>query len=441
MPRPLYTSLLYLLTPLILLRLWLRGRKAPAYRRRIRERFGWIPRLPADRPVFWVHAVSVGETLAAVPLVKALQRQYPGHRILVTTMTPTGSDRVRAVFGDSVAHVYAPYDLPGAVRRFLGRTQPELLIVMETELWPNIVAACERRGIPVLLANARLSDKSAHGYARLGGLTRTMLARLAAVAAQAEPDGLRFCRLGLPEDRLVITGNIKFDLDIGNELQQRAGVLRKEWQRGESPRPVWLAASTHAGEDEIVLTAHRALLEHFPDLLLVLVPRHPERFDPVFELCRREGFAVARRSQADFSADCQVLLGDTMGELLAFYGACDIAFVGGSLVPNGGHSLIEPAAWRKPVLSGPHLFNFAEVTSQLQAADALLLCEDFGRIATAVGRLLRNPEEARQRGEWAWRVAESNRGALQRLLGVVNDLIERRTGSPAEWGRENHRAP
>lgn len=440
MPRLLYTSLLYLLTPMILLRLWRRGRTAPAYRRRVRERFGWIPPLPADRPVLWVHAVSVGETLAAVPLVKALQQRHSKYRILVTTMTPTGSDRVRAALGDSVAHFYAPYDLPGAVRRFLRRAQPRLLIVMETELWPNIVAACADRDIPVLLANARLSEKSARGYARLRGLTRTMLTRLATVAAQAQADGQRFRQLGLPDERLLITGNIKFDLDISDELEQRANRLRKEWQGGRS-RPVWLAASTHAGEDEIILAAHRDLLERFPNLLLVLVPRHPERFESVFELCRREKVSVARRSQQSLPDGCQVLLGDTMGELLVFYGACDIAFVGGSLVASGGHSLIEPAAWRKPVLAGTHLFNFAEVSNQLQAADALLLCQDAGEIASAVGRLLENPVAMRQRGERAWQVAESNRGALQRLLGVVDSLIEHRTGSLPTKGRGSRPEP
>lgn len=431
MPRLLYTLLLYVLTPFILLRLWLRGRRAPAYRRRIRERFGWVTALPADRPVLWVHAVSVGETLAAVPLVQALQRDYPDHQLMVTTMTPTGSERVRAAFGDRVAHVYAPYDLPGAVRRFLNRVHPRVLVVMETELWPNLVAACARRDIPVVLANARLSEKSARGYGRLGGLTRAMLARLSAVAAQAEADGERFRAIGLPRDRLVITGNIKFDVTLTGAMGADAAAMRAAWQPGDSPRPVWLAASTHEGEDEIVLAAHQRLLAEFPRLLLVLVPRHPERFERVFTLCRQQGLSVARRSSADAVADCQVLLGDTMGELLTFYGACDIAFVGGSLVPSGGHSLIEPAAWEKPVLSGPHLFNFAEVTRQLQAADALLICDDAEALTAQVGRLLRDAGEARGRGERAGSVVASNRGALQRLLVVVKGFIDRCTETPA----------
>lgn len=428
MPRLLYSSFLYVLTPFILLRLWLRGRRAPAYRRRIRERFGWIEALPADRPVLWVHAVSVGETLAAVPMIKALQKDYPAHRVVVTTMTPTGSERVRAAFGDEVIHVYAPYDLPGAVRRFLNRVHPQLLIVMETELWPNIVAACARREIPVVLANARLSEKSARGYARLGELTRSMLGRLSAVAAQAGADGERFCELGLPRDRLVITGNIKFDISLSHTMRVEAQAVRDSWQAADLARPVWLAASTHEGEDEVVLATHRQLLAEFPDALLVLVPRHPERFERVFELCQQQDFAVARRSHKASPVGCQVLLGDTMGELLTFYGACDIAFVGGSLVPSGGHSLIEPAAWGKPVLAGPHLFNFAEVSSQLAAADALWLCNDAGELTESVGRLMRDAVEAQQRGTRARGVVESNRGALQRLLAVVTGFIDRRRG-------------
>lgn len=441
MPRLLYSSLLYVLTPFILLRLWLRGREAPAYRRRIRERFGWIAALPADRPVVWVHAVSVGETLAAVPMVKALQKDYPNHRMVVTTMTPTGSERVQAAFGDQVIHVYAPYDLPGAVRRFLNRVRPDVLIVMETELWPNIVATCAGRNIPVVLANARLSEKSARGYARVGRLTGAMLGRLSAVAAQAEADGERFCELGLPRDRLVITGNIKFDITLTHGMRVEAQAVRTSWQGAGVARPVWLAASTHEGEDEVVLAAHQQLLAEFPDTLLVLVPRHPERFERVFELCQQQGFSVARRSRSDSPADCQVLLGDTMGELLTFYGACDIAFVGGSLVPNGGHSLIEPAAWGKPVLSGPHLFNFADVSSQLAAADALWLCDDAGQLTERVGRLIRDADEAQQRGVRACGVVESNRGALQRLLAVVRGFIDRRIGKPQGSDRGSSRAP
>lgn len=441
MPRLLYSSLLYVLTPFILLRLWLRGRRAPAYRRRIRERFGWIAALPEDRPVLWVHAVSVGETLAAVPMIKALQRDYPDHRMVVTTMTPTGSERVQAAFGDQVTHVYAPYDLPGAVRRFLNRVRPEVLIVMETELWPNIVAACARRDIPVVLANARLSEKSARGYARLGALTHTMLARLRAVAAQAEADGERFSTLGLPRDRLAITGNIKFDITLTHVMRVEAEAVRDAWQTADRFRPIWLAASTHEGEDEVVLAAHRRVLAEFPDTLLVLVPRHPERFERVFELCQEQGFSVARRSLADSPAGCQVLLGDTMGELLTFYGACDIAFVGGSLVPNGGHSLIEPAAWGKPVLSGPHLFNFAEVSQQLEAADALLLCDDAEQLSLTVGGLIRDADEAQQRGVRARGVVESNRGALQRLLALIKAVIDPRTGTPTGSGPGNSQAP
>lgn len=430
MPRLLYTALLYLLTPVILARLWLRGRQAPAYRRRIAERFGWIPDMAEGKPLLWVHAVSVGETLAAVPLVKALRDRYPDKRILVTTMTPTGSERVRAALGSEVEHVYAPYDFPGAVARFLRRTRPEALIIMETELWPNTVAACRRRDIPVLLANARLSEKSAKGYRRLGGLTRQLLSSLHCVAAQADADGERFVALGLPRERLTVTGNIKFDLELSQELRERAQQLQSRWRGEHNPRPIWLAASTHAGEEQEILAANKQLLASFPNLLLVLVPRHPERFDEVFSLCRRQGLATARHSLGELPEGQQVLLGDTMGELLAFYGACDVAFVGGSLQPVGGHSLIEPAAWCKPVLSGPHLFNFAEVRERLLAAHALVICNDGQALAKAVATCFESPEQARQLGERAWQVAEASRGALPRLLAAVEALIERRPGSP-----------
>ena len=259
LPRLVYTVLFYLLMPLVILRLLWRARRAPAYARRWGERFGLGPTLPTDRKVIWVHAVSVGETLAALPLIRALQQDYPDARLVVTTMTPTGSERVRAAFGDSVHHVYAPYDLPGAVARFLRRTHPELVVIMETELWPNTLLGCARRGIPVVLANARLSARSAAGYRRVAPLVRQMLADLSTVAAQTSDDGQRFVELGLSPERLVVTGNIKFDLDIDAARRHRAAELSRQW-RGETGRPVWLAASTHRGEDAILLDAVASVL-------------------------------------------------------------------------------------------------------------------------------------------------------------------------------------
>ena len=419
MPRLIYTILFYLLLPLVAVRLLWRARRAPAYAQRWGERFGLGPSLPSTERVIWVHAVSVGETLAALPLIRALQRDYPAARLVVTTMTPTGSERVRAACGDSVHHVYAPYDLPGAVSRFLDRTHPDLAVIMETELWPNVLSGCARRGIPVVLANARLSARSAAGYRRLAPLTRGMLADLSAVAAQTPADGRRFVDLGLPPERLVITGNIKFDLEIDTARRQRAAELARQWRDG-SERPVWLVASTHRGEDAILLDAFAQVLEHHPRTLLVLVPRHPERFGEVAALAESRGYCVTRRSEGTAPDEhCQILLGDTMGELLDFFGACDLAFVAGSLVEVGGHNLIEPAAWGVPVLSGPSLFNFTEVARLLAEADGLAICDDSEQIAAVVVRLLADEESRRAMGERARTVAEANRGAMARLLEVI----------------------
>ena len=406
--------------PFVMARLLWRARRAPAYALRWGERLGFGPALGPGRRVIWVHAVSVGETLAALPLVRALQRRYPEARLVVTTMTPTGSARVTAALGDSVHHVYAPYDLPGAVDRFLRRIHPDLLVIMETELWPNILAGCRRRNIPVMLANARLSARSATGYRRLAPLTRGMLGQLAVVAAQTRDDGERFLALGLPAERLAVTGNIKFDVEIDAARRGRAEALGREW-RGPGGRPVWLVASTHRGEDAMILDAFARVLEAHPRTLLVLVPRHPERFDEVARLCAQRGHRLARRGAGESPTEHQqVLLGDTMGELPDFFGACDLAFVGGSLVPVGGHNLIEPAAWGVPVLSGPSLFNFAEVASLLEAAGGMRVCGAAEEIAAEVKRLLADQSERRLLGARARAVAEANRGAMERLLALID---------------------
>lgn len=418
--RLLYSLLLYLLLPAVLLRLCWRARRAPDYARRWGERFGWVA--PLSGPVVWVHAVSVGETLAAAPLIRHLQTCHPNARLLVTTTTPTGSERVHALFGTSVAHCYAPYDFPDAVARFLRRVRPALLVVMETELWPNLLHACAARGIPVVLANARLSARSARGYAKVKSLTAPMLRALSRVAAQTSADGERFLALGLAPDKLQITGNLKFDLDLSPELRARATALRQAWA-GPRPRPVWLAASTHAGEDALVLAAHAEILRALPAALLVLVPRHPERFASVHAACVRAGFATRRRSEAGaVPPETQVLLGDSMGELLAFCGAADVVFVGGSLVPVGGHNLIEPAAWGRPVLAGPHLFNFAEIAALLQAEGGLRICADSPALATTVIELLAEKDYREKAGTAARTVAEANRGALARLAAAIEPL-------------------
>ncbi len=428
MARLLYTLLIYFCLPLILLRLLWRGSRAPAYRRRWGERFGFVGRLDNARQVIWVHSVSVGETIAAAPMIRRLQQQYPESILLVTTMTPTGSEQVRKIFGDSVEHCYAPYDMPDAIARFLHRTQPAILVIMETELWPNLIHACHRRAIPVVLANARLSAKSAAGYARIGRLARPMLGKLTAIAAQTTEDGERFLQLGVGSEALEVTGNIKFDLQLDESLRHKATLLKKQWQ-GPDGRPVWLAASTHRGEDDIILEAFREVLTNKSDVLLVLVPRHPERFEEIAKLCEESGFRVSRRSElmtGDASiveSRIQIVLGDTMGELLSFCGASDITFVGGSLFAIGGHNLIEPAAWGVPVISGPHLFNFTEVARLLKEAGGLEVCANATELAAFVTRLLVDSVMRQQMANAALAVTEANRGALDRLTVLLESQI------------------
>ena len=422
MNRALYTLILHLALPIIFLRLLWRAWRAPAYGRRIGERFA--VGLPAFRQGgIWIHAVSLGESIAAAPLIRELLERHPELPITVTCMTPTGSERIQALFGARIQHCYLPYDLPWACARFLDRLQPKLAVIMETELWPNHIHACHRRGIAVALANARLSERSARGYARFARLTAPMLAKLDLIAVQTEVEAERFRQLGARPGCVEVTGSIKFDLSVAAELPQRAADLRAAW--GAQERPVWIAASTHAGEDEIILTAHRELLRQTPDALLILVPRHPERFNGVFELCGREGFATLRRSAGEpVGAGHQVLVGDSMGELLFLYALADLAFVGGSLVTNGGHNLLEPAALGKPVLSGPHLFNFLEIAALLREAQALREVADAGQLAAALQQLWQQPEQQAAMRAGGLGVMQANQGALARLLGGLQRLLD-----------------
>ncbi|MEZ5538509.1 MAG: lipid IV(A) 3-deoxy-D-manno-octulosonic acid transferase [Pseudomonadales bacterium] len=421
MSRLLYTFVFSLLLPIIVLHLLWRSLRAPAYRLRWRERFGCFsaPAFHANQPVIWLHAVSVGETLAAVPLVKKLRHDNPDWQWVITTTTPTGSERVRASFGDTVFHVYAPYDLPIFLRNFLQRTQPQCAIVMETELWPNMLHSCKQRNIPVIIANARLSEKSARGYKKVAPLTHKMLNDVALVAAQQHTDGVRFMHLGLPRENLVVTGSIKFDLVIDATTREKAAALREQWSLNHT-RKILLAASTHLGEDEIILQAFQQIRATQPDLLLVIVPRHPERFDSVSKQCAAAGFSVVRRSYNTVpTSNIDIVIGDTIGELLVFYGAADIAFVGGSLVPVGGHNLIEPAAWACPVISGSHLFNFSEVEKLLCDNRALAIADNAEQIATQVTQWLSDESARRAFGERGKAVADSNRGALAKLCEQI----------------------
>lgn len=427
MPRWLYSLLLTLALPVVLLRLLWRARKAPAYARRWRERLG-LPAaeiLPPTRPCLWVHAVSVGEVLAALPLVRGLRREYPTLPVLVTTMTPTGSERVRVALGGDVFHCYLPYDLPGVMGRFVRRVEPVLLVVMETELWPNLIATCHTRGTPVLLANARLSERSARGYHRMGQLARLMLSQVDHIAAQAEADRQRFLSLGAAADRVSVEGSLKFDVDIpepdGEPLPMPFAALQAR------QRPVWIAASTREGEEAQVLAAHRQALHRHADLLLVLVPRHPERFDVVARLCRQQGFAVCRRSeQRSPTPEESVLLGDSMGEMWRYYRLAEIAFVGGSLVPTGCQNVLEPAALGLPVLVGPSQFNFATVCAELTAAGALQTVADAEALGQALQSLLQDPLQRQYMGAAGRKVCAANRGSLERHLKCVETLLANR---------------
>lgn len=417
----LYRIFFYLALPFIFLRLFLRSQKLPAYRERLGERLGFYPsRL--DRCI-WIHAVSVGESIAAIPLIKALQTHHPNTPFLVTTMTPTGALQIKKTLGDSVLHAYLPYDLSGAMKRFLTTFNPIVGIIMETELWPVLLAECEQKQIPIVLVNARLSEKSANGYHRIASITRAMLQSIAKIAANGQADADRFIALGASKDHLAITGNIKFDMTLPPNLNDLYPALRQSL--GEQ-RFVWVAASTHDGEEKIIIDAHKKLRENIPSALLILVPRHPDRFDLVAKLVEQSGFNLARRSQSQAcTMDTTVYLGDTMGELLLMYAASDVALVAGSLIPRGGHNMLEPGALSKPILTGPHLFNFAEISQLFIKAQALIIANDAEQLASELIKLAHDADLRQTIGEKALAVVNANRGALAKQLAIIEAVIHR----------------
>jgi 3-deoxy-D-manno-octulosonic-acid transferase len=404
--------------PFIFMKLLWRSRRLPAYRQRMIERLGFYP-VKLEK-CLWVHAVSVGEVIAALPLIKSLQASHPELPMLVTTMTPTGYVRVKAALGDTVQHVYLPYDLPCAVKRFLSSMNPIVCVIIETELWPNMLAACRQYQIPVCLTNARLSEKSAQGYARIASLTREMLRNVTRISACGQADADRFIALGAQPEQLTVTGNLKFDLVLPDGLLAKAKALRESLG---NERFIWIAASTHEGEEEIILNAHRKLLAINPQALLILVPRHPDRFNLIADMSAKQ-FTAQRRSLGEaIKADTTVYIGDTMGEMLLMYAVSDVAFVAGSLIPRGGHNILEPAVLAKPILTGIHVFNFAEICQMFLQSEAMLQVMDGGDLAAQIIHLQQHPELRESYGQRAQAVMDANRGALAKQIQIIEKVV------------------
>jgi 3-deoxy-D-manno-octulosonic-acid transferase len=413
--RLLYSLLTHLAAPLAFLSQLARGCGDRAYWDRAGERFGFGPRVPG--PTIWVHAVSVGEVRAAAILIPRLMQRWPHLPIVITTTTPTGARQVRELFADRVTHCYLPFDLPGAVRRFLDRVQPSAGIVMETEIWPVLFCECHRRGIPLTIASGRLSPRSTPRYRRFRGLLREVFAGDITVAAQSAADAERYVSIGANPARTLVAGNIKFDLEVPTEVRTTGQALHE--QIGAS-RPVWIAGSTRDGEEALLLDAHSRVLMAFPAALLILVPRHPQRFAAVEALLARRGIRFATRSShGSVTSGTTVLLVDTLGELLAFYASADVALVGGTLVPVGGHNLLEPAALGLPVLTGPHVFNAPDVARALLDAGAAIEVRTAEEVAVALTRLLGDEAERKRRGQAGISVLAGNRGAVERIVQLV----------------------
>jgi 3-deoxy-D-manno-octulosonic-acid transferase len=419
--RFLYLLAVYLATPVVsVVYLW-RGLRDRSYWHNFGERFGGgAPQPPGG---VWLHAVSVGEVQACAALVNALQQRYPQLPLTVTTFTPTGAARARALFGDRAQVRYLPFDLPGAVRRFFERVQPRLAVIFETELWPNLYRECGRRRVPLVLASARLSARSVDRYRRLGALLRDTLAHTAVVAAQGQADAARFSALGADPAGMHVTGNLKFDFEPPPDTRARGAQLRRRYA---PDRPLWVAGSTHGGgEEQAVLEAQRRQRAAEGRALLVLAPRHPPRFAEVAQWLTQAGVSFERRSHATDAgaADCEVLLLDSLGELLDFYAAADVAFVGGSLVPVGGHNLLEPAALGVPILTGPHTFNGAEIANLLIARGAAEVVHDGAQLATRLAALLADPQARERMGAQGRASVAGNRGALTKLLALIEPLL------------------
>ena len=411
--RLLYSTLFTLLVPLILLRLLWRARRQRGYIRHIGERFGFYPPAP-ERPLIWIHAASVGETRVAQPLVKALQASFPERAILITHMTPTGRETSEQLFGDDVLRCYVPYDLPTTVRAFLDHYRPTLALILETEVWFNLVRACALRKVPLYLVNARLSERSARGYGRFPSLSRPAFAAFTAVGAQTKADAKRLRALGA--NHVVVTGNIKFDITPPDSARGTGAVLRDLFSRS---RPLLLFASTRSGEEAILLDACERI--DLPDLLIALVPRHPQRFDEVAMLLEKRGVRYQRRSQGEpVHPLARVVLGDSMGEMFAYYHAADVAVIGGSFLPYGGQNLIEACAVGTPVIIGPSTFNFAEAARRAVEAGAAVQVVEVNELPREATRLLRDATTREAMGREGIAFARAHRGATQRTLALLD---------------------
>lgn len=419
--RLLYVLLVYLLAPLVILHDAWQAWRDPGQRGRLRQRLGFVER-PAQAGGVWVHAVSVGEVQAAAALIAELRRRHRGTPIVITTTTSTGAQRARTLFKDDVQHCYLPYDLPGAVGRFLERIAPRVAIILETEIWPTLYAELGRRRIPLVLGSARVTERSVARYRRLASLFRDTLARDILVGAQTAGDAERFRAIGAAPARVRVTGNIKYDLEIAATTITAGRELRRQWG---SERPVWIAGSTHAGEEAAALEAHASVRAQYPQALLLLVPRHPQRFDEVRSLLQQRAVTFAQRSAGALpAAEDAVLLVDTIGELQMFYAAADVAFVAGSLVPVGGHSLLEPAVLGLPLLSGPYTQNSRDSADLLVQAGALHIVQDADQLAVRLLEWIHHPEQARAAGARGQEAVAASRGAVDRLVAMIDPLLD-----------------
>ncbi|RDX35942.1 3-deoxy-D-manno-octulosonic acid transferase [Kangiella sp. HD9-110m-PIT-SAG07] len=417
MLRYLYTLIYYLCAPLLCIRWIYKSFKPPQYREPMRERFGFVAR--QKQQSIWFHAVSMGESIAAKAIIEELLDKQPELNIVVTTTTPTGAQQIIEGLGDKVTHHFSPCDLPGTIKRFVKRAKPKALVIMETELWPNWLYHMQQSNTPVILANARMSQNSADKYSKISSLSQSMMGSLSSVLAVCEQDASRFVQLGVKDERCVVTGNIKFDQAF--DINAANGYF-PSWNGHHTP--IWLAASTHRGEDEIILSAHKKVMKQLPHAKLIIVPRHPERFDEVASLIQGHGFNFARRSKTStWSDSVDVLLGDTMGELMMAYQLCDVAFVAGSLVPIGGHNMIEPAMLSKPVISGPYVHNFQEIFRELEQAGGAMQVGSGDNIHELVVGLLKNQERRESVGHQAKVVVEKSRGALDRTVKALEPFL------------------